>query len=85
MRNNERDELLQFIYTTSFALDDVILYLDTHPKDQEALDYYKKCSALRDQAVADYTTYFGPLTANHVNVTNQWSWVEYPWPWEMER
>lgn len=30
--------LLEFISTASFVLDDLRLYLDTHPKDQNALD-----------------------------------------------
>ena len=32
--------LLQAVYEASFAMDDVILYLDTHPSDQDALNYY---------------------------------------------
>ena len=81
----EQNELLRYINTASFAMDDVVLYLDTHPTDQIALEYYTKCKAIRDQAMKDYTTYFGPLTDDNVNVTNKWTWVENPWPWEMER
>lgn len=85
MTRNERDELLKYIYTSSFALDDIELYLDTHPTDKAALEYYHKCNAIRQQAFKEYTTYFGPLTADSVNSTNKWTWIEDPWPWEMER
>lgn len=85
MMQSEKDELLKYIYTASFAMDDVILYLDTHPSDETALEYYRKVKAIRDQAVKEYTTYFGPLTAKDVKVTNKWTWVQDPWPWEMER
>ncbi|MDF2596581.1 MAG: hypothetical protein K0S30_2495 [Clostridia bacterium] len=85
MMRNDREELLMYITTTSFAVDDVNLYLDTHPTDQAALEYYQKCNELRKQAVKQYTDYFGPLTANNVNVTNVWTWIDEPWPWEMGR
>lgn len=85
MMRAERDELLKYIYTVSFAMDDTVLYLDTHPTDKIALEYYTKCKMIRDQAVKEYTTHFGPLTDDNVNVTNKWTWIENPWPWEMER
>lgn len=85
MKLSEREELLNCIDTTSFAIDDVALYLDTHPTDKVALDYYEKVNALRKEAIKNYTTYFGPLTIDDVNTTNNWSWVEEPWPWETGR
>ncbi len=85
MKLSEREELLRCIDTTSFAIDDVALYLDTHPKDKAALEYYEKVNTLRQQAVKEYTTHFGPLTIDDVNTKNMWSWIQEPWPWEMER
>ena len=38
----------------SFAMDDVILYLDTHPDDRNALNYYRYVVALRKEAVKAY-------------------------------
>ena len=42
MQNSKpcRKDLLMQIGHASFAVDDVKLYLDTHPRDQEALDYF---------------------------------------------
>ena len=37
-----RKELLNHINTVSFAVDDIQLYLDTHPDDEEALAYFHK-------------------------------------------
>ena len=34
--------LLKIIYETGFAIDDTVLYLDTHPDCEEALAYYHK-------------------------------------------
>ena len=47
-------ELMKFINEVSFALNDVILYLDTHPDDAEALEYYHKYKKQRHQAVKEY-------------------------------
>jgi spore coat protein JB len=84
MNKNGCRELLQFIYEVSFAIDDVVLYLDTHPTDQRALDYYEEYRKLRKQAVAEYTECCGPLTNEDVNTKNYWTWVAGPWPWEGE-
>lgn len=75
---------MYLIQCLGFTLDDLILFLDTHPCDQEALKYYKKYKALHKEAVDEYTKHFGPLTAKNVNVENEWTWTQMPWPWEKE-
>lgn len=82
MDGNNRKCLFEEIEAASFAIDDVKLYLDTHPNDQEALAYYEKYKCQRQQKVEEYTNCFGPLTADNVNVENGWMWVDTPWPWE---
>ena len=56
MANIDRNcsALLRKVYEASFAVDDVILYLDTHPDDQDALNYYQYVSELRKQAMDAY-------------------------------
>lgn len=84
MMSNEQRRLLRTIDEVSFVLDDTVLYLDTHPCDEEAIRHYEKYRDMRDRAVAEYTRRFGPLTANQVDVKNKWTWVMTPWPWEVE-
>lgn len=81
---NERQELLHQIQMVSFALVDLNLYLDTHPQDRDALNYYHQNQALMNQLMERYSTNYGPLTTADVNSTNMWTWIEHPWPWEME-
>jgi len=76
--------LLEFISTASFVLDDLRLYLDTHPKDQNALDMYSDYQRIRDGAVADYEKYCGPLNQYNIPEDNKWIWVKGPWPWQGE-
>lgn len=80
----EKEKLMKVINTVSFAIDDIILYLDTHPTDEEALTQYDKYKAIRNQAVKEYTANFGPLLVDNVVSTGKWAWVKTPWPWETE-
>ena len=57
-----RKDLLQWINVVSFAIDDVKLFLDTHPCDQNALAYFQEYSRMRNEALKEYAKYYGPLT-----------------------
>ena len=66
-----REKMMQYVRETGFALIEAGLYLDTHPCDEEAMDYYNK-----------YEKHCGPITSNGVNTCDGWTWTEGPWPWE---
>ena len=51
---DQRDKLFRIIQMYGFALDEINLYLDTHPKCQDGLDYYHRYSALKKEAVEEY-------------------------------
>lgn len=82
MRNCQAEALMKRINETSFAMDDVILYLDTHPEDRNALNYYHQVKKMRQEARTAYENQFGSLTPDAVQNTTQWSWLSGPWPWE---
>lgn len=46
-----RQELLHTIYVASFAVDDVKLFLDTHPEHPEALAFFREYSAIRNRSL----------------------------------
>ncbi len=78
-----RKELMEKINQYSFAVNEANLFLDTHPFDQEALDYFQKYRALRVDAIREYDKYFAPLIIDHTESDKiPWSWVSEPWPWE---
>ena len=60
------------------------LYLDRHPFCQKGLAYYQKHRQMRDEAAAAYQAQFGPLNIRSNNDPDRWTWVDSPWPWEME-
>ena len=78
----DQHQLLKYISQVSFALVDTVLFLDTHPCDQKALDYYHMVKEQRKKAVDEYSQKYGPLLNDQVECGDYWTWVETPWPWE---
>lgn len=80
-----REELLYLINLVSFSVDEIVLYLDTHPHDQEALRYYKENMGYRREFLTKYAEEYGPLTLDDCpNPDQKWLWETQPFPWEME-
>lgn len=79
-----RKELLDYINQVSFAVDDVLLFLDTHPNNEDALNYFYEYSKKRRKALEEYATYYGPLTIDSTveSCTDRWNWIQEPWPWQ---
>lgn len=77
-----REQLLQWINSVSFAVNDITLYLDTHPNDEEALDYLRHYKELRKQGLRAYADQYGPLTIDSAKIGDHWTWATQPWPWE---
>ena len=77
-----KKERLNYINQVSFVVDDVKLYLDTHPCDKEALSYFQEYSRLRNQALKEYASYYGPLTVDTADssCSDRWNWVNDPGP-----
>ena len=83
MNNSRCGDLLYAVQMYGFVLDEARLYLDTHPQNQTALEYYRKYSELYREAVAEYEMNCGPLTANSEASTmgDRWRWIDGGWPW----
>ena len=84
LQNPSRGAMLQAVNQTSFAVVEANLYLDTHPDDRNALNYYRYVVALRKEAVKAYEASFGPLTIEDADDACTWSWLTERWPWEGE-
>ena len=83
--NSERENMMRRLQIASFAIDDIKLYLDTHPDDAEALEYFERYKTARNQIRQEYVSNYGPLTVETVNgAGGHWTWVDLPWPWEKE-
>ena len=76
----EREEMLQQIRCYDFAINELALYLDTHPDDDKALCLHRKYAKEAKELKDKYQKVYGPLTINYP--CNKWRWLEEPWPWE---
>ncbi len=82
--NNDKKALMRKLQVYGFALYDTVLFLDAHPEDNGALDFYDKMSAAYNQTKKQYEDLFGPLTIHDVDTDNGWTWIQKPWPWEYD-
>ena len=82
MALTEQQNLMRRLMVQNFAIDDIKLFLDTHPDDKKALEYYQKYRHLHEQTLNDYVKQFGPISPDQVENANRWTWIDTPWPWE---
>lgn len=81
----ERQRLQRKVQMYGLACLETHLFLNTHPRNRQALDYYRKMSALYRQARDEYVKRCGPLRPSDVSDDMQmWEWVKAPWPWMTE-
>ena len=69
-----REELMCYINEVSFAVNDMILYLDTHPCDEKALAFCKEHVKKRDKALREYAALYGPLTIDTTDDVKSKTW-----------
>jgi spore coat protein JB len=84
MMSHERLELLKQLQAMEFSAVDLNLYLDTHPGDQRALMDYAATVREMESLRQAYTQCDGPLLPTDNLNQSCWSWIEEPWPWEIE-
>ena len=65
----------------AFAIQELVLYLDTHRDDEEALELYQQMQKMYNEGTRIYEEKYGPLT--HMFPANgPYKWLDDPWPWE---
>ena len=87
MQNNKREKaiLLNNIGIVSFAMVELNLYLDTHPNDEEAMEYFMHFTKNRNMLLKEYAMNYGPLVLDMVSDQDgEWKWATGPMPWEGE-
>ena len=80
----ERQQLLDSLRAAQFAMHEMVLYLDTHPNDTEALKKFDAYRLRYKELSKQNEREYGPLTATGDFGANGFSWVKNPWPWEKE-
>ena len=83
MADITRSTLMRKIQELSFAKVECELFLDTHPDNVGAIEYYNKILAELDEAMTKYQNEYAPIFAEGT-VGKRWSWVDDKWPWHTE-
>lgn len=75
---------LEEIQAADFVVLELILYLDTHPTDQQAIHQYNQFAQHSKQLKRTFESQFGPLQQGSLNPSPAgWAWSESPWPWQV--
>lgn len=82
MAKKDRCAALYEISMVDFLLTDMMLYLDTHPNDKNALDYYHHYAKILKELREDFAVNHGPLFAEQSNCGKTWEWSCEPNAWE---
>ncbi len=85
----QREHMLLQIQKVSFVVDDVRLYMDTHPRDAQGLALLRAMLGKRKQLLKEYAQQFYPLTIDcmadaceNVPEGGCYCWQKGPTPWE---
>lgn len=77
-----REQLLKDIGIVNFVVTDLALYLDTHPADRSAVEYFNHYNNIRRQMTKEFSTKYYPLTMELTECGKDWNWGAAPLPWE---
>ena len=83
MAQTKRQQLYSYINRVSFAVNDITLYLDTHPDDAIAQADYLAYSEKLQLLITKYESQYGPLMNLGQSPTDVGSWVYQKWPWDL--
>lgn len=65
-----------------FAMQELGLYLDTHPNDTNALNRFKGYESMCRKAEAEYCMKYGPIRRDAYAYGEAFTWENDPWPWD---
>lgn len=75
---------LEEIQAIDFVLDELRLYLDTHPTDSQAIQQFNQYASYSKQLKQRFESRFGPFNQDSLNGSNDyWLWKNSPWPWQV--
>ena len=77
-----REGLMNQLMAYKFAINDMSLFLNTHPDDERALKYHNEYVCEFNKIKEEYERNYGPITFE--TEMDSWQWVSDRWPWEVE-
>lgn len=81
---NQMNQMLKDIGIVDFTLVELALYLDTHPYDCNAMEYFNHYNRIKNQLQREFSQKYFPLNLNLAESNKEWRWGAAPLPWEGE-
>ncbi len=82
----ESEDTLMELFKVSFAINDLTLYLDTHPACPKGIELMRELLQKRLHALSEYAKNNVPLTQLSIvtgtTESNKYGWDEGPLPWD---
>lgn len=79
---NSQNQMLKDINIVDFVLVELMLYLDTHPTDRDAMEYFNHYARIKNQMMKEFSQKYFPLTKDLAESNKEWRWGCAPLPWE---
>ena len=80
--NSEKAEMLLNLNQIAFMNQDLRLYLDNYPNDQEMISKYNENNRLIDELMKRYESKYGPLLCTSLSSRDRFTWATTTFPWE---
>ena len=83
---NDKKMLLKRLKALQFAKPELVLFLDTHPQNHQAMSLLEEYRRRYRDTLAAYEAKYGKLviTVDDAEPCQSWAWINDPWPWEIE-
>ena len=75
-------ELEEWITILGFCAFDMMLYLDTHPSDRNAMESFNHYARIKTQMEREFSKEYYPLRKDLAESSCKWRWGDAPLPWE---
>ena len=79
---SNQEKLLRDIGIVDFVLVELMEYLDTHPHDCNAMEYFNHYARIKNQMSKEFARKYYPLTKELAESEKEWRWGMAPLPWE---
>lgn len=79
---NDKEQMLRDIGVVDFVLVELMEYLDTHPLDREAMEYFNHYAVIKNKMSKEFSQKYFPLTKDLAESNKEWRWGSAPLPWE---
>ena len=79
---SQQEQMLNDVGMADFTLVELTLYLDTHPYDRTAMEYFNHYVRIKNELEKEFSVKFFPLKKDLAESNKEWRWGAAPLPWE---